>query len=165
MFPSIFGLRSFVTTCLLCAVCTLSACGSGGSDQDELDALAAEYGGTWDVRYNLTVDECGVVDGVVGIADLHTITQDGNSLTLQTPNGPEEPFTGAVREDNSFLVEQLLEGDIFNVGLFCTLRQQISYQATSASTASSLYERTITCADGYLCNTHGVGESKRRAAL
>lgn len=148
----------------LLAIAALCACGDG---DDDFDALEANYAGAWDLRYNLVQDECGITEeGVFGFTAGHLIDQQGQDVLLQTDTGgfADQPFQGTVRDDGSFLVEQIVEGDIFGDGDSCSHYQAISYEATSEDVASSQFVRRINCASGYVCESTAIGESKRLPA-
>ena len=138
----------------------MTGCGDGDND---FDALLAQYSGIWDVRYNFSEDSCAIVEpGVIGFVDRHVIDQVGSSISLESSSGFGLSFSGQVREDNSFVVEQILSGDIFGDGIACDVFQAISYEPTGPDTASSLFVRRLSCEDGYICESRGVGESRRR---
>jgi hypothetical protein len=135
-------------------------CGGGGSDS----TFDGNYAGDWDVRYNLSQDDCGIVEsGVIGFVDRHSIIQNGKAITLDIASGFGPPLTGEVQSDNTFTAEQLLKGtDFFAGGVFCTIHQAISYQPEDLNKASTLFLREVSCADGFTCVSKGVGESVRR---
>lgn len=154
--------KLLTTRYLAClSLCLLLGCSDDGTTR--VIVVVGDYRGIWDVRYNLTVDDCFLVEsGILGFVDVHEIEQQGASVTLVASSDSGVPLTGTVREDKSLATEQLLEGDIFGIGLPCQLYQAISYEPTETGTTTSLFIREIACDDGFFCETRGLGESKRR---
>jgi hypothetical protein len=136
---------------------SLAACGSGDERQN------SSFTGTWDVRYNLQVNECGIVaGGVPGFVDQHSILSDGLAVQVDAVSGFLNAALGEVREDGSFACEQTIEGDIFGDGIACTQTTRISYEPISNESASSLFFLSLSCADGFQCVSSGIGEATRQ---
>jgi hypothetical protein len=138
----------------------LSAC-SGGDDS--ADALLSEFSGTWNVRYNLSRDECGLVtSGITGFVDSHFIQQNASQIELD-PSGTSIGGSqkGTLVDSQSFDTTVSGQGDFFGDGGFCAVEQKISYEATGSDTATTLFSRHIECADGFVCDSLATGRADR----
>lgn len=130
--------------------------------------LASDFSGVWDVRYNFSVQECQItLDGVPGFVDQHIIEQDSEKLSFSSVSGlisPENSIT-QVSEDQSLVVEELLTGDIYGIGVYCEHMTMISYAAPSDEKSESLFMRTVWCEDDWSCETRGAGVAERQPEL
>ncbi|MBX7137833.1 MAG: hypothetical protein K1X83_07595 [Oligoflexia bacterium] len=148
---------------LLCALLLcFTGCGGGGSDETGDNS----FNGSWDAQLNFIIDDCQIVEPTLaGIVDVHSISQDGAGITLESLGGFGESLSGEASADNSrFEVNQLLKGDLFGDGFFCVVRQSYSYERLSREKATVLFKRTLECNDGYLCESRAQGEAERNPA-
>lgn len=161
-FLSVVALCSLGTLVTFSAL-ALSAC--SGSGDDVSDAELGEFAGVWDVRYNFSTDECVMVEGgITGFVDIHSIDQDDSTgiISMSASIDFGEGLEGAATGTNTFEANQVVNGDIFGDGNFCSVEQSISYEATDAGRATTLFSRHIECSDGYVCESRALGEAVRR---
>lgn len=153
LFPNIG--RSFL---LALTVLIVAGCGSGS---DSPDALAGDYDGLWDARYNLTVDECGVVEpGGVGFIGRHIITQE-DAITLDSGESFPVTLSGNLDPDQSFTTTGTFTGNYYGDGIPCTAVQTIAYTPQDADTVTTTFVRQVQCDDGFTCESRAVGTSTR----
>ena len=146
----------------ICAAATLILSSCDGSNGGP-NAFAGEYAGVWDVRYNLSLDDCGIVEaGVFGFVDQHVIDQSGTAVTLDASSTFGVPLNGDVDAEQNFVADQNFSGDVFGDGTDCAVYQAISYDPVKDDEAESLYVRRISCNDGYVCESRALGQSTRR---
>jgi hypothetical protein len=151
-----FSFRFFVCTIFFLSL-TLSSCSNSRG------TIETSYTGTWDVRYNLSIDDCGLVGGSIpGFIDVHFIEETAEGLQFSTTSGIIVEAIAQIRADGSLLVEDNLAGDLFGDGSFCEFRTAISYQDLAAESASSLLAQTLLCNDGFSCESLGVGQATRQ---
>lgn len=147
----------FVTAILLS--CTLLGCGSSSSGST---TLRVDFNGTWVATFNIIVDSCGIVDeDVLSFEDEHTIVQDGSALSLAAAQLIVSEYSGTSRSDSSFDVSGILDGDIFGDGSFCTLSEEVSYEANSQDEATAIYTLKLSCSDGFACSSSARGLASR----
>lgn len=145
-------------TLLFVLLITIIGCG-GSSSSSHLP----NFEGRWDVRYNFIQDECQLaLSGIQGIVDQHVIEPSANGLTFTSLSGLLTEQPAAIREDTSLAAEELLEGDVFDIGLWCELRTQISYTEIEPGSAETLLVQTIACEDGFACRTEALGHAARQ---
>ena len=121
------------------------------------------FTGVWDIRYNMSIDECQIVlPGVPGFVDQHSIIEDDGLIELSTQSNLVESDTTSLGEDGSFTVRQQVEGDLFGDGSFCMLENSIHYSNLDHNTASSLFVQEVNCGDGFGCRSEGVGQAQRQ---
>jgi len=151
--------KDFLDTIVLtCLILSLAACSNSRGDD-----VRAGFAGTWDLRYNLSVDECGLVAGnILGFVDQHYIEEHDGVLRFSTVSGIIEDVEATLREDGSLLAEDLLAGDLFDDGSFCEFRSAISYHDNDGLRANSILAQTLWCDDGFSCESLGIGEAVRQ---
>lgn len=70
-------------------------------------------------------------------------------------------MTGAIGEDRSFVAEDGADGELFADGVYCELRESLSYSPTDEDSAATVFTRSIDCADDYHCESSAVGKAIR----
>lgn len=146
---------------LICALIVPLSVGCNGSSDSSSDL---SYAGVWDVQYNFIKDECALaLEGIPGFVDQHTIEQSDLVITLSARSGLLDVANGQIRDDHSLLVSQSIEGDVFGIGVACTVLTTVSYEALHDDTTDTLFSQRISCADGYECETAAVGSASRQA--
>ncbi len=140
-------LMSFV-----CAACNGRGSGTVVINQD--------YSGTWELIFNLSSDECGVLaEDSFSFSDQHIITQDTGAFLVDAESGQFTSSAAQVRDDGSLLIEENLEGDLFGDGIFCSYTNAVSYLDRRGDTADTLFLQRLNCADGFLCESRGIGQA------
>jgi|GEM_PF-3005531 len=144
---------------LLIISCLVSGCNSSSSGQKAV----SDYSGTWDVRYNFTTDDCGLaLEGLLGFVDQHFIVQDGGIISFESQGGLLSSDSARIDSSGALQVEDIQEGDLFGDGSFCSFRVGVSYQDAFDNTATSLFDYTLGCNDGFECSSQAVGQSRRQ---
>lgn len=145
---------------MVASIAFLAACAGG---KDSFNALLAEWKGAWDVRYNFSADECGLAsEELTGFVDAQEIVQDGGVVQLESSTGLGVGFDGVIDEQNSFVAEQRISGDLFGDGTQCEVYQSISYEPVAEDEASSFFVRRFNCSDGFSCESRAFGRAIRR---
>lgn len=132
----------------------ISGCGGGDS--------TASYDGTWDVRYNLSTDECLLVTGgITGFLDQITISQSGQDISVESRS---QIFSGSttLAADDSFTVHTPVTGDVFQNGSSCTGETVLSFSNRRGDIADTLFSQSIRCSDGMKCVSRGLGTGERQ---
>jgi len=153
-------MRTFIIALAL----VLSSCSSGGDSSSDINTkeLKPQFAGTWNLTYNVVIDECELTtEGTATFEDTQVVTQDGDDITVTSEVLPVGLYTGAVRGDDSYLAESILEGDLFGIGLFCELIEKIAYNKLESDSAESVYSVQIICDDGSRCDSAIRGAAKR----
>ena len=141
-------------------VLALAALSLGCSDSSD-DQLPAS--GVWDVRFNLTTDECGLVAGdIPGFVDQHQIAEAGDMLSLSAVSGIFADSPGQRSSNTSFTIEDEIEGDLFGTGVPCLLTASVTYNLKDQNSADTLFVQEINCTDGLSCRSNGPGSAKRQ---
>ena len=148
------GVKRLVILGILCLVS--DSCNGGGVDPF--------YGGVWDVSYNLTLDECGLVgEDTLGFEDVHRINYGDSTITLVAESGILNNGVGTIRFDDSLLATEEINGDILGNGVTCVLRSYVTYFDLREDRASSLSVFRIDCPDDFHCSSEATGTAVRRA--
>jgi len=139
-------------------VIALSACGGDG-DSDG----TASFSGIWDVRYNLTVDECGVVTpGVIGFVDQHVIEERAEGVAFSSVDQLISVENGVIREDGSLFVEAVTSADLIGDGSLCDITTTVVYRNLVEDDAESLFTLRIECSGIAVCASEAIGGTKRQ---
>lgn len=145
-------------------IIALISSGCGGGD-DDLAQTDDNYSGTWDVRYNLTVDECQLVTpGIIGLIDQHIIEEGENGVTFVSADQLVNVDNGEIREDGSLYVNQPVPSDIFGDGTPCVIDTTITYSNRTDATADTLISVKISCVGELLCTSEALGTAERQPA-
>ena len=142
---------------LTCAA-LIAGCSSNSSSQSNIEA----YAGVWDVRYNLSDDGCSLVtEGILGIIDRHTINETESGVSFSAESGLVADTSVPLNEDGSFTVSSTGSGDFFGDGSTCSLVNTISYSLQEEGLAQTLFSETLSCSDGYECQSRGIGSARK----
>jgi len=164
--------RPLTAALLVLLSATLCSCG-GNSDGSSANAnyRGANYQGTWNARYNLPIDDCQIVlPDVPGFVDVIEILQTNSSVVVSARSGFFGSSEGSVSAEGNLSVVSVLEGDFFGNGSLCTQQNSLSFSPASDSSpddgsATSLFEMSISCTDGFECLSRAVGTAERQPAL
>ncbi len=147
-------------TLLLLSTLSLAGCGSSGSDT----ATTRSFNGLWEVFYNIVVDDCGLLEqDEISFEDEHQITENANTIMLDTTQLLSASYEGALRSEDSFTASSSIDGDIFGVGINCTLTEDVAYNDLKDDTASTIYNVRIKCDDGTVCDSFTRGTAVKVA--
>lgn len=140
---------------------SLICIGCNGRDSRQPSNKAA-FAGAWQATYNLTLDECGLLpEGVFSFSDAFTIAFQDAELFVDAESGLFESAPATLRPDGSLSIAALLEGDLFGDGIFCSYSNSVSLLSLQHNASDALFVQRLSCADGYLCESHGVGKALR----
>lgn len=138
---------------------TLAGCGSSGSGDK---GTTRSFSGLWNVFFTIVVDECGLLEvDEITFEDEHEITEDGQKVTLDTLQLLSGSYEGSLRAEDSFTASSSIDGDIFGVGVNCTLTEDVAYNDLNDDTASTIYNVRIVCDDGTVCDSFTRGTAVR----
>jgi len=150
------------------AIIMLILCGCGNGSNDDMSAKSGEFAGVWDAKYNITFDSCGFLpEGQTGFEDLQNVTQNATVFTLRSSifspvPDQEKTLNGEIDQDFKAHFESDSTEDFFGDGIPCNVNLKISYQPTDDNLVSSLIFQSVSCLDGYACETRAVGGSNRQ---
>jgi hypothetical protein len=102
------------------------------------------------------------MQGVPGFVDQHEIAQEGTDASFTSGSGLIVSDSAAVEEDGSLVAQESTVGDLYGDGTYCEMLTQVSYENLESDAADSMYFQSITCSDGWGCETRALGRSKRR---
>lgn len=145
-------LHLLLLTSLLCVACN-------GRDSKSINTFQ-DYPGNWQLVVNLTLDECGVLpEDVFSFTDDVTIQEQQDRLLVDAESGFFASTPGELRQDGSLIIEDSQEGDLFGDGIFCSYSNSLSYLNLEHGSSDALFVQRLSCADGYICESHGVGKA------
>ena len=152
---------------ILGAMALIGGCNSSSS-------FLVNYSGIWDVRYNISQDECGVVtSGLPGFVDQHIIDQANpvtralESASFDAQSGLLTDTAAEIDENDDLFAEEVTVGDIFGDGSTCTLTARTNSEncgrdASGNDRVDALFTFEIGCNDGFACRTEAVGAAVRQ---
>ncbi len=152
-------LNALIPVCLILAL-SVFGCGSDGDDRPETDD---NYDGTWDVRYNLTVDDCQLVTpGIIGLIDQNVILESESGVQFVSVDQLINVDNGEIREDGSLFVNQATPADIFGDGTPCNIDTTITYSNRFEDQAETLLSLKIICVGQVICTSEALGTATRQ---
>lgn len=150
-------MRTLIPIILITLV--VSGCGNSSSGPD---AQAGEFSGTWNVKYNLTFDSCGLYpQDVTGFDDVFLVAQDTSDLVLQTGAGQGNELAGALQDDLSAQFSATGQSQPFGDGTNCAVNLQISYQGTDNDKVNTVFFEQFNCSNGSSCEFRAIGTGVR----
>ncbi len=122
------------------------------------------YLGIWDVRYNLSTDDCQLVTpGITGFVSEHDISELDDGTMILTSNDTFITEATATQSDGILTAIEDLSGDLFGDGSFCTQTSSVGYSQLNDNDATTLFEFRLECNDGFLCVSQALGQATRRS--
>lgn len=139
---------------VIVALTVFTSC-NGSSSNNKVE-IAVSPEGVWSVRFTELVDECDVLapdEEGFGFDSEETITQDGETFTISADELVFGSIDGGLRSSDSLIAEELVTGDIFGVGVNCSLSERLAYNDLTSESANIVYEVVIDCDDGTRCDS------------
>ena len=133
-------------------------CGGGSGGDDD------EFAGTWDVQYNLVDDDCQLVaEQIPGFVDQYFITDgDNGSVTVTSTTGFLNDTPGVQTGDGSFEARNEAAIDPFGDGTPCSAVFALTFTLQGSGQAQTLFQQTVSCANGFRCASNGPGLAIRQ---
>jgi hypothetical protein len=144
----------------LVAMCVLVLCGCGKADYATERTPKNSFNGTWQVRYEVLVDECKLLSkNDTVFQDTQQILQTEQSISLVSGNLSQNEYLGELRNKGYFETSTHQTGDLFRDGVNCTAEEALAYSLPEADLkiestfveAASLYDLRLKCDDGFYC--------------
>lgn len=118
------------------------------------------FTGTWDVRYNIIVDDCGLLSSSIpGFTDQHYIEQEGDLVDFNSLTELVVTEDGTIREDGSLIaVRNVLQPN------GCEYAAIVEYEDLIGDTATTLFSLQLACPGDFFCESNGIGQAVRQKA-